>query len=275
MIWLNGKLQENGVLDATNAATLLGWGVFTTVGIRDGAPTFLRRHFERLQRDARAADIEFVWKSQKIEQGLTEVLRAQKVVDGLARLTLTQRGDGRWKTQIGADLSIMALATETQNQPMRAQLSPYRVEAKRPLASVKTTAYLPYLWAWREAKSNGFDEAIMRNGGDFLCEGARSSLFWIENNELWTSAPQTGCLLGVGRDLVLEWARLKQISVHEGEFESAKIESAQEIWLVSAAGGVRPVSSWHDENGALIWQCKNEVSWQNELLDWWEIQSKV
>ena len=274
MIWFNGILLENGALDATSAGVTLGWGVFTTLAIQNGAPTFLRRHFERLQRDAHAAEIDFWFDFETVARGLDAVLSAQNIANGLARLTLTQRGDGRWNQQSGADLSIVALETAPQNQPLRVGLSPWRVEAKRPLADVKTTAYLPYFWAWREANKRGFDEAILRNGNDFVCEGARSSLFWIQNETLWTPALETGCLRGIGRDLVLEWAKSRQIPLNQGEFEISQIEMAEEIWLVSAASGARAVTSWHDENGAEIWQSSGAHRWRDELMKWWQMEGK-
>ncbi|MBW3638138.1 MAG: aminotransferase class IV, partial [Armatimonadetes bacterium] len=244
-IWLNGTLLPNGSLDASSAGLTLGWGVFTTLGIRGGAPRFLERHFERLRRDAHEAQIAFDFDLEAVRRAVVAVARANGVANGIARLTLTQRGDGRWNTQNGADFSIFALETSPQNEPLRVQLSPYRVEARRALAGVKTTSYLPYFWAWREAQPNGFDEAILRDGSDFLSEGARATLFWVKGGELFTPSLETGCLRGIGRDLTLEWARERSIAAHEGRFLAGEAENADEMWLVSAALGPRLVASWH------------------------------
>jgi branched-chain amino acid aminotransferase len=251
MMWLNGELLENGEVAAAGAGNLLGWGVFTTLGVRDGRPRFLARHFARLERDARLADVPFELEFAMVEHGLSKVLRANRVRNGLARLTLTRRGDGRWNAEAGADLSILAQETAPFFPEFRVQLSRFRVEAKRPLCGVKTTAYLPYWWAWREAKANGFDEAILREGRDFLCEGARASLFWARDGTLFTPSFETGCLAGIGRELALEWAAQSALEVREGAFGTAEAESANEIWLVSAASGSRAVTVWHDEAGEM------------------------
>ncbi|PQV63652.1 branched-chain amino acid aminotransferase [Abditibacterium utsteinense] len=276
--WLNGKIIENsdtsGAVSARSAGLTLGWGVFTTLGVRDGAPRFLERHFGRLQRDANAADVPFDLDFPTISKALNAVLRANNIENGHARLTLTRRDDGRWNLENGADLSIFALETADSSGELRAQLSPHRTEAKRALAGVKITSYLPYFWAWREAKKRGYDEAILRDGEDVWCEGARSTIFWVKNGELFTPSLETGCLRGIGRDLALEWAAFQGIPVHQGRFQNREAETADEMWLVSAATGTRPLRALHDESGAkrMEFNGKNEMC--AEFSRWLEAQSE-
>jgi branched-chain amino acid aminotransferase len=269
-IWLNGQIFENGLIDASNAGVTLGWGVFTTIGIKGGMPLFLGRHIERLARDAQTADIPLHHPREEIEAGLAAVLKSNAVPDGLARLTLTRRGDGRWNDDQDADLSIMAHEAIPSSGELRVQLSPYRIEARRPLAGVKTTSYLSTLWAWREAKAQGFDEAILRDGNDFLSEGARSNLFWIKSGALFTPSLETGCLRGLGRDLVLEWARAQSITVHESQFPFSEALDADQAYVVSAATGPRPITSWHDEEGELLHQWPGGSELIHELKKWWD-----
>lgn len=255
-IWLNGELLEHGAIAANSAGVTLGWGVFTTMGVRDGKPLFLQRHIERLRRDALLADIAFTIAPEALTAGVYDLLQANTITEGLLRLTLTRCDDGRWSIEQGADLSIQALPAAFPASPLRVQLSPYQVEARRPLAGVKTTSYLSYLWAWREAKRNGFDEAILQDGQNHLSEGARSTLFWTTNGEVFTPSLDTGCLRGLGRDLVLEWAQGRGITVHQGYYPLAEALEAEQVYLVTAASGPRSVSSWHDEEGNSLkqWQ---------------------
>ncbi len=302
-IWLNGELVESAGGDfprpeqggiaahnvsahsvsALSAGLNLGWGVFTTLGVRDREPRFLARHLERLGRDAKAADVplDFDFDFAAIKSALEAVLRANDIEQGFARLTLTRRGDGRWNRENGADFSIFVLSDlSPQNQEnipaigLRAQLSPFRVEAKRALAGVKTTSYLSYLWAWREAKARGFDEAILRDGRDVWCEGARSSLFWMSDGELFTPSLETGCLRGIGRDLTFEWAARQRIPFQEGHFLWHDIQSASEMWLVSAATGPRPISALFNENSALQREFDAKTPFCAEFSRWFEAQSE-
>ncbi len=262
MMWLNGRLVENGAVAASGAGLTLGWGVFTTLGVRGGEPRLLARHVARLERDARAANVPFALDFAEIRQGLGEVTSANRVKNGLARLTLTKRGDGRWSEDEGADFSILALETAQVAGAMRVQLSPYRVEAQRALCGVKTTSYLDYLLAHQAAKAGGFDDAILRDGRDFLSEAARASLFWVKNRVIFTPSLDTGCLRGIGRELALEWASAANFEVRQGGFQALEAESAEEIWLVSAASGARAIASWHGENGEM----STELEAQNPVM---------
>ncbi len=279
--WLNGELFDGsggslpaGAVSSRSAGLTLGWGVFTTIGVRAGGPRFLERHFRRLSRDAQAADVPFDLDFVAISDALGAVLRANQIQNGLARLTLTRCGDGRWNTQDGADLSIFTLQSDAASEELRAQLSPFRVEARRALVGIKTTAYLPYLWAWRDAKQRGFDEAILRESQDFWCEGARSTLFWVNNGEIYTPSLETGCLRGVGRELVLQWAAHRQIRVHQGQFLGGETENAVEMWLVSGATGSRPLRALHDESGAPHIEFSIENPLCNEFSRWFDAQSE-
>ena len=272
-MWLNGELAAAGKTEASGAGATLGWGVFTTLGIRAGQPRFLARHVARLERDARLADVSWELNFNRVAAALDQVLRANNVRNGLARLTLTRRGDGRWNAGEGADFSVMALESDVSKTGLRVQLSPFRIEARRALCGVKTTSYLPYLWAYREAQTRGFDEAILRDGDDFLSEGARASLFWWRDGAIFTPSLETGCLAGIGRDLGLEWALQSGLEVRQGRFEAREAEGANEIWLVSAANGPRPIASWHDEAGILRADFPNHGAIGAEFARWFEEQN--
>lgn len=272
-IWLNGQVQKTGEISAQNAGSLLGWGVFTTLQIQDGAPRFFARHFARLKRDAQQADVPFEWNPSKIFAALREVLAHNQIQTGAARLTITRRGDGRWNSENGADFSILAIPSAPPKQDkLRAEISPFRVSSQMPLAGLKTTSYLPYLWVWQESQKRGFDDAILLTESGWICEAARSNLVWLDNGELWTPSLITGCLRGIGRDLVLEWARESQMPVQQGEFEVSRLQEAQEIWLVSAGSGVRSLETL-EFDGETIWEADEPSDFLQKLRLWWDTKS--
>ena len=207
MIWFNGQLTGGGRLDATAAGALLGWGVFSTLAIRGGSPIFWARHAARLERDAGVARVDLTFGAAQLRAGVDELVGALGIGEGLARITGTRRGDGRWNLESGADWSIVAQvapSTAASDEPLRLMVSPSRVAANAPLAGVKTTSYLPYLWAWQNARDAGFDEALLLTEGGLVCEAARASVFWLDAGKWRTPALDCGCLRGVGREVVLE-----------------------------------------------------------------------
>ena len=181
-IWLNGKLLQNAEINAASAGLTLGWGVFTTLAIHQSRPIFFERHFARLARDAHSADVPLLWTARQIEAGLTALMLKSGVQNGLARLTVTRRDDGRWNCDTGADFSILVQpGAAGPADGLKLQVSPYRAASRRPLAGIKTTSYLPYFWAWREAHKAGFDEALVLCGEEKVCEG--KSVILKQNRE--------------------------------------------------------------------------------------------
>ena len=239
-IWHNGELGQTTFVDATSAGVLLGWGVFSTVGIQNGRALWLDHHLRRLRRDARRCEIRIEFSDELLSDALRAVVRANNVCNGLARLSVSRRDDGRWNTRNGSDFTITALETA----PLATR--DLRVATRRapdlgPLAGIKTTSYLPYLWCWREAKEHGFDEAILLDACNRVVEAARSSVFWVRDGVLGTSPLSSGALDGVGREVVLEKACHWNIETREEWMDGQDLASCDELFLVSGANGPRSV----------------------------------
>ena len=264
MIWFDGQLTEGAQIDATSAGILSGWGVFTTLAIRGGAPVFWQQHAARLQRDAWAARVEFSFDETQLYDGLRQLIEARNISNGLARVTGLKRGDGRWNSHTGAHWSILVQpAVAASEAPLDLELSPFRVAASAPLAGVKTTSYLPYFHAWEEARARGFDEALLLTENGWICECARASVFWAKNGELFTPSLSCGCLSGVGRAVVLE-----RFAVKEGAWKWADLWEADAAFVVSGAAGVRPVGSLSDGNQTRRWdEIERRISQWNILPD--------
>ena len=249
MIWFDGQLTSRAQIEATSAGALLGWGVFTTLAIRGGAPVLWAHHAARLTRDAKAARVELPFGAEQLRAGLMELLAAENLRDGFARVTGTRRGDGNWNEESGAHWSIIARgAVAAAGAPLRLEVSPFRVAARAALAGVKTTSYLPYLHAWNHARARGFDEALLLTERDWICEGARASVFWAKNGALYTPALNCGCLRGVGRAVVLE-----NFDVRQGQYALAQLWQADEAFVVSGATGARAIGSIADGGQKREW----------------------
>ena len=240
MIWFDGQLVSQAQTDATGAGILTGWGVFTTIAIRDGAPVWWEYHAARLGRDAAAARVEFAFNAAQLRAGLDELTAQTAVRDGLVRVTGTRRGDGRWNARSGAHWSIIAQTAPAiaDAPPLQLEVSPFRVAARAPLAGVKTTSYLPYLVAWQDARARDFDEALLLTENGWVCESARASIFWAKNGALYTPSLHCGCLRGVGREIVME-----RFAVQSGEFSLRNLWQCDECFVVSGASGARAIGS--------------------------------
>jgi len=261
MIWLNGELLDEALVEASSAGALLGWGVFTTIGMWNTKPFALDLHLERLRHDAAKAQIEYSIADETLAQAVQQVIKSNDIVRGLARITVTQRGDGRWNNSGGSDVSIVALLpSSTRLNDLRVALSPFRLHSQRATSGLKTTSYLDYQMAWMEAQSRGFDEVILLNERDEICEGARSNIFWVRGQTLCTPHLSSGCLPGIARALLLKWAHEENIETREDRFSLTDLLAADELFFSSAAVGLRPVCELSCETTQMFSQ--REVSWR-------------
>lgn len=246
--WLNGAFlpESAATLPANGAAALLGWGVFTTLGIFDSKPFALPLHLARWRRDAEKTRLDLVYSDVQIAAALQQVLKHNVGRNGIARITLLRRGDGRWNAARGCDLLIVArpenTASTRNTESARVLLSPHRINARRATVGVKSTSYLDALLAWQEARDLGFDEALLRNTDEKICEAGRSNVFWEHGGEAFTASLECGPLPGIGRALVLDWLRDSGVACHEGSFGLDELLRADAMWLSSSVGGVRAVA---------------------------------
>jgi branched-chain amino acid aminotransferase len=262
-IWLNGDLHDQNAacLPAHNAGTLLGWGVFSTIGIVAGQPLWLERHLRRLRHDAAVLDLEIAWPDAVLSQVVQQLLQANAVRDGIARITVTACGEGRWNEEAGYNVSMLALTLSLPPRDgLKLLLSPHRIDSRRPLATIKSTSYAPQQWLWQQAQKAGFDEALLLNQNDTLCECARSNLFWVRNEVLFTPEISSGCLPGIGRELVLEWAMDQAIMVREGSFSVVELMAADEVFLTAATSGPRSVAHFQSSSGVETYQAPGPIT---------------
>jgi branched-subunit amino acid aminotransferase/4-amino-4-deoxychorismate lyase len=251
----NGSIVngEEACVSALNAGLLHGYGVFTTLRIYDRQPFMLDEHWERLEAHSQAIGLEHTWTRGAVRNGLMELIMANRVVDGKARISLLEAESRFWR--IGSPISWAELLIFTAPLQARAAeaaitISPYRINSASPLAGIKVTCNLQSILTLREAEARGFDEALVLNERGEICEAAAANIFWTRGGILYTSSLATGCLAGISRQLIVELARESRIEVTEGSFQCDHILTADEVFLTSSTRELTRVSclNYHQFN---------------------------
>lgn len=273
MIWLNGVSMndEDARVSANCAGNLLGWGVFTTIGVWNARPFALDSHWQRLRHDAKIAQIEYSIDDETLAEAVRETINLNKVSRGIARISICKRGDNRWNNSSGSDVSILAqeLPSKTRNDNLRVALSPFRLNSRSATSGIKTTSYLEHQLAWLEAQNRGCDEAILLNQRDEICEGARANLFFARDGVLRTPPLSAGCLPGIARHLVLKWARELEVSTREEVCTFDELLRAEEVFFTSSSVGIRRVAEIVGEKNTPFSTSGNLVS---QLQNRWQIE---
>jgi len=248
LIYYNDRIVESGraAVPATNAGLLYGWGVFTTLRVCEGHVFAVDRHWERLARHAEQALIELPVDRDQLLRALGDLIAANRVREGRARITVLKGDAGPWGGgERQAELLIFTAAERPRTGvEATVTISPYRMTSHGPLAGIKRTAMLENLLALEEARSRGFSEALMVNERGEVVGAAAANILWAEGGDLYTPSVGTGCIAGITRGFVIEIARRLRLSVIEGGFPLQRLSEAAEVFLTSTARGITSVSSF-------------------------------
>ena len=123
-------------------------------------------------------------------------------------------------------------------------LSPYRILSTALLAGVKQTAMLENLLALEEARSRGFNEAVLLNERGEIVSAAAANIFWVQGDEVFTPSLATGCVAGITRHFIRQLTTRWKLHLVEGSFPIQRLLDAREVFLTSTAREVTIVSSF-------------------------------
>ncbi|MCY0943379.1 aminotransferase class IV [Streptomyces antarcticus] len=238
-IWLDGALRDadGARVSVFDHGLTVGDGVFETLKVRRGEPFALTRHLERLTRSARGLGLPDP-DLDEVRRACAAVVEANPMPLGRLRVTYTggvsplgsDRGDA-------APTLIAAVAASDPHAATTAVVTvPWVRNERSGVTGLKTTSYAENVVALAAAHRAGASEALLANTVGRLCEGTGSNVFVVLDGELHTPPVASGCLAGITRALVVEWAGAK-----ETDLPFDVLERAEEVFLTSSLRDVQAV----------------------------------
>src|SRR5216683_1586566 len=200
-------------LSPGQAGLICGWGLFTTIRISRGEAFAYERHWRRLEKDAALIRLPMPYTAAKVRVHLHEVIRANNVAEGCAR--------------------IYSAPLPEYREPVRLGLRAHGRHAASPLAGVKSISWLPNVWAVAEAQKEGFDEVVLLNERGEVAECTAANIFAVRNRKIYTPPLNSGCLEGVTRGILSEIAPEAGINVVEQTLRPEDLYSADEVFISS------------------------------------------
>jgi branched-chain amino acid aminotransferase len=206
------------------------------VKIVQGEAFAYERHWRRVEKDAGITRLPLTYSGAKVRVNLQEVIRANKVSEGCARIYLVWNGPGMWKSEEQmpeVDLVITTADLPEYPDLVRLTVREQGRHAASPLAGVKTTSWLNSVWAAGEAQREGFDEVVMLNERGEVSECTAANLFVVKDEKVLTPPLSSGCLEGVTRGVLMEIASEAGTSVKEQTLHMEDLFSADEVFITS------------------------------------------
>jgi len=223
-------------LSPGQAGVICGWGLFTTLRIVDGEAFAFERHWRRLEKDASIIRMPVPYAGPRVRVNLQEVIRANGVTEGCARIYLVYNHVGFWRsdeTMPAVDLVIYTAPLPMYREPVRLALREHGRHAASPLAGVKTISWLMNVWSVAEAQKDGFDEVILLNERGEVAECTAANVYVVKGDVIFTPPLSSGCLEGVTRGVLFEIAGEAGVGVKEQVLRPEDLYGADEVFISS------------------------------------------
>jgi len=263
VVWHNGEFVK-----ATEAKTDLygqslhyGYAVFE--GIRayrtEHGETKIfkaKEHFERLQKSAEALNMPYPWNMEELIVATYSVLEKNQLQDAYIRPLVYAPANMSFSPNDVSHIVIETweMAPFLGDNLLRVMSSSFqRPNPKGFYIHAKAAGhYVNSILASQEAKSKGFDEALLSDMYDFIAEGPGANVFFEKDGTLFTPAGGN-ILTGITRATVLELCKSMNIPVVEKQLTMDELKNADAAFFCGTAAEVIGWSSIDDTVFPIQW----------------------
>ncbi len=238
-----------------------GLGIFE--GIRcyrtnTGSAIFrLKDHVERLFASAHISQIKIPYSPGDIQQAIIETVQINHLSECYIRpLVFLGYGDmGLYPKDNPIQVIIAAwpwgsyLGEDGLTKGIQAKIASFpRHHVNVSLTKAKITGYyVNSQLAKREAKSMGYDEAILLDTDGYVAEGSGENIFIVRKGIIKTT-PLTCILEGINRDTVMQIAGRNSMTVQEQRFTRDELYIAEEAFFTGTAAEITPIRNVDGRN---------------------------
>jgi branched-chain amino acid aminotransferase len=111
-------------------------------------------------------------------------------------------------------------------------------------SNLKNNNYLLYAMAAQYAKQQQWNEALILNQHNRICDATIANVFFVKENVVCTPHLKEGCVAGVMRIYLLQQLKQAGIKTEEGAYTVTDLLQAHELFLTNAFYGIRWVKSF-------------------------------
>jgi len=252
LISVNGVISapEDARVSALDRGFLFGDNVFEVIVCFDNKFLDLDRHLTRLRSSAAELALDIPWSDEELRFDLTALAEQVDVAKKYVRLVIT-RGEGLG-LKVSPDIkpNKIVYAFPAPNEPI--SLYADGVSLKRALratrrgAAAKTGNYLKSILALQKAEKAGYQDVLWSNSDGEITEATTANIFFMEregdNVSFVTPSHQSGILMGITRQKVIELLQFSKIPVYEQVIFVDELPKYDEAFICSTVRGLIPVN---------------------------------
>jgi D-alanine transaminase len=224
-------------------------GVYEVCEVRHSMIVDMTRHLDRLRRSLSELRIDWPMHRAALVRVIREVLRRNRVKNGLFYLQVT-RGVAKRDHVFpapGTKPSIVVTAKNTNPAVIAAKnangIKTITVPDNRwDRVDIKTVGLLSNALVRQQAKEAGAQEAIYLDANGIVKEGAATNVWMVDSDgTLLTRPAEHGILRGITRTTLMDVAKTLDLNIREEEFSVEKMLSAREVFITAATSICFPV----------------------------------
>ena len=232
-------------LSAGQTGLLNGWGVFSTLRVRDGVLFAYERHWARLVRDAKLLRVPMPASSDWLHQRLLQLVETNKANNATLRLAIIRNKGGVFEDpNIDRPFDLIAFTTDLRKWGAAVRLGVVEQgrHAASPFAGTKVTSWCQNLTFYDRAHEQGYDEVVLLNEFGKVSECTSANIFATFGNRVVTPPLSSGCLPGITRQILLEEVNVAGYQVVEEDLELSRLGDADEVFITSSTRELLAVS---------------------------------
>jgi D-alanine transaminase len=225
--------------------------VYEVCQIQQGFIVDLTRHLDRLDRSLGELRMRPPMPRAALVTVMREVLRRNRVVNGMVYLQVTRGVARRDHVFPAPDVRPTLVVTAKSLNPA-VNAAKYAAGIKAATApdnrwgrvDIKTVGLLPNVLARQQAKEAGAQEAIFVDADGYVTEGGATNLWIVDKaGKLVTRPADHAILRGITRTTLMDVAARIGIEVEERRFTVAEMLEAREVFVTGATTICLPVVS--------------------------------
>lgn len=258
LINFNGRivLDDTPIVSADNRGLRYGDGLFETMKMVNGDIALKDLHFDRLFYGMRLMGFEpGLYISAEYLYQQIQALCKRNEVSELARIRLNvfRKSGGLYDpidhlpNFIIETSALSSHYTKPNEHGLTVGLFLEGRKSQDLFSSLKSNNYLPYLMGALYAKQNHFDDCLILNSKNRVCDATMANIFWTKNGILYTPPTNEGGIAGVMRRWILENLPGKGFKILEQAVTPDELLDADEMFLTNAVVGLRWVRSFQQK----------------------------
>jgi len=258
-IWFDGQLipYDEAKIHVLSHCIHYGSGVFEGIkcyNTTKGPAIFrLREHLERLHYSANSFKMNIPFSVETLFNGIMELIKANNIKDCYLRPIAFYGYDtlGVHPKKCPVQVAIATLdwgayiSKEALAKGAKVTISPWKkFQFNAFPKSIKATGqYLNSLLAVQDAKSKGYDEALLLNYDNTVAEGSGQNIFIIKDNIFHTNDFNSNILMGITRQTLLQLIEDMNMEYKVAPISQDELLDADEIFYCGSASEVTPIRS--------------------------------